>query len=96
MDDVHRLTLIELVKALSTRKLSPVTLMDAVLDRIDTTHADLNAVVALYDRDRLRRDAQAAEQRIAQGTARPLEGVPLGVKDLEDAEGLITRSSSSE
>jgi len=94
MSDVLGLTLIELTEALRTRTISPVAVMDTVLARIDETHGDLNAVVALYDRDRLRRDAQAAEKRIAQGAARPLEGVPLGVKDLEDAEGLTTSHGS--
>ena len=38
--------------------------------------------------------AKAAEDRIARGEARPLEGVPLGVKDLEDAEGLVNSYGS--
>jgi Asp-tRNA(Asn)/Glu-tRNA(Gln) amidotransferase A subunit family amidase len=87
-------TLVELTEALRARRVSPVELMDATLARIDATHADLNAVVALRDREALARDARAAEARIARGEARPLEGVPLGVKDLEDAAGLVTSHGS--
>jgi len=65
-----------------------------VLARIDETNGDLNALVQMRDREELRRDARAAEERIARGEARPLEGVPLGVKDLEDVAGLITSHGS--
>ena len=94
MDELLGLTLIELTERLHARRVSPVELMDALLARIDVTHHDLNAVIALRDRAALRRDAQAAEERIARGAARPLEGVPLGVKDLQDAEGLVTSQGS--
>jgi len=94
MHKLLELTLVELTETLRTRKASPVELMDAVLARIDATHADLNAVVAMRDRDALRRDARAAEERIGRGDARPLEGIPLGVKDLEDAAGLVTSQGS--
>jgi aspartyl-tRNA(Asn)/glutamyl-tRNA(Gln) amidotransferase subunit A len=87
-------TVIELTEMLRARKVSPVELMQAVLARINETHPDLNAVVALRDREALLREARAAEERIARGEARPLEGIPLGVKDLEDAEGLVTSHGS--
>ena len=94
MEELLKMTLIQLTETLRARKASPVELMQAVLQRIDETNPDLNAVVAMYDRDRLLREARAAEERIAGGQARPLEGVPLGVKDLEDAEGLVTSLGS--
>jgi aspartyl-tRNA(Asn)/glutamyl-tRNA(Gln) amidotransferase subunit A len=94
MQELLGLTLVELSEALRAKQTSPVELMQATLDRIDATHADLNAVVALRDREALLRDAHAAEERIMRGAARPLEGVPLGVKDLEDAEGLVTSQGS--
>src|ERR1035437_198249 len=87
-------TVIELTEMLRARKVSPVELMQAVLARIDETHPDLNAVVAMRDREALLREARAAEERIARGEARPLEGIQLGVKDLEDAEGLVTSHGS--
>jgi len=94
MNELLGLTLIELTERLRARQVSPVELMDAVLARVDETHHDLNAVVAMRDRDALRRDAKAAMERIARGEARPLEGVPLGVKDLEDVAGLVTSQGS--
>jgi aspartyl-tRNA(Asn)/glutamyl-tRNA(Gln) amidotransferase subunit A len=94
MNELLGLTLIELTERLRARQVSPVEVMDAVLARIDETHHDLNAVVAMRDREALRREAQAAAERIARGEARPLEGVPLGVKDLEDVAGLVTSQGS--
>jgi aspartyl-tRNA(Asn)/glutamyl-tRNA(Gln) amidotransferase subunit A len=88
------MTLIELSDALRERRTSPVELMEAVFDRVEETHEDLNAVVAMADRDQLRAEARAAEARIARGEGRPLEGVPLGVKDLEDLRGLVTSHGS--
>ncbi|MBI4515425.1 MAG: amidase [Deltaproteobacteria bacterium] len=94
MHELLGLTLVELAETLRARKASPVELMEAVLARIGETHADLNAVVAVRDRAALLRDARAAEARILRQDARPLEGIPLGVKDLEDAEGLVTSHGS--
>jgi Asp-tRNA(Asn)/Glu-tRNA(Gln) amidotransferase A subunit family amidase len=94
MDELLKKTLTELTETLRAREASPVELMQAVLQRIDETNPDLNAVVAMYDRERLLQEARAAEERIARGEARPLEGVPLGVKDLEDAAGLVTSLGS--
>ena len=88
MTELLTLSLTELCDRLRARRVSPVELMTAVLDRIDETQADLNAFCALRDRDALLEDARAAEQRIAADDARPLEGVPLGVKDLEATVGL--------
>jgi aspartyl-tRNA(Asn)/glutamyl-tRNA(Gln) amidotransferase subunit A len=94
MNELLGLTLVELTAALRGGKASPVELMRAVLARIEATHADLNAVVARRDTDALLHDAHAAEGRIARGEGRPLEGIPLGVKDLEDAQGLVTSQGS--
>lgn len=93
MEPLH-LTLVELCGALRARKLSPVELMETTLARIGATHERLNALVAQRDREALLADARAAQERIVGGQARPLEGIPLGVKDLEDAAGLVTSHGS--
>lgn len=92
--DLLRRPLSDLTASLARKELSPVELMEATLDRIDATHETLNAFVCLRDRAALIADARAAEERIVGGRARPLEGIPLGVKDLEDAEGLVTSYGS--
>ncbi|UCD57557.1 MAG: amidase, partial [Candidatus Hydrogenedentota bacterium] len=94
MNELLALTLIELTEAIRTRKASPVELMEAVLSRIDETNPELNAVVAMRDREALMADASEAEKRVMNGQARPLEGIPLGVKELEDAGGLVSSQGS--
>ncbi|HEV7734013.1 MAG TPA: amidase [Candidatus Binatia bacterium] len=94
MHELLALTLTELRDRLHGRQASPVELMDAVLARIDETHADLNAVCSRRDPAACRADARAAEARLARGEGRPLEGIPLGVKELEDAEGLPSTEGS--
>ena len=92
--ELLRPSLLEIGAALAERRVSPVELMQETLDRIAATQETLNAVVATRPEDELLADARAAEARIARGEARPLEGIPLGVKDLEDAAGLVTTHGS--
>jgi aspartyl-tRNA(Asn)/glutamyl-tRNA(Gln) amidotransferase subunit A len=86
--------LTEVVEALANREVSPVELMEETLARIDATRETLNAFVELRDRELLIEEARAAEARIASARLRPLEGVPLGVKELEHVEGMVTAYGS--
>ena len=94
MHELLELTLLELCERLRERRASPVELMEAVLARIDATRDTLNAVVAVQPREALLEQARDAERRIRSGDARPLEGVPLGVKDLENVAGMVTSNGS--
>ena len=94
MPELLNLSLIELTRTLHSGDASPAELMNAVFERIDATQETLNAVVAERDRDEALADARAAEARIARGDARPLEGIPLGVKDLENVAGMVTSYGS--
>ena len=94
MNELSSLTLVELAGALLARKASPVDLMQEVFALVDRENPTLNAIVAERDRDALMQEARAAEARIAAGNGRPLEGIPFGVKDLEDVAGLPTTYGS--
>jgi len=93
VSDAHE-SAVELAARLLRRELSPVEVMESTLSRIQASAERLNAFVALRDREALLAEARAAEARIGRGEARPLEGVPFGVKDLEDAAGLPTSHGS--
>ncbi len=95
MSELLSLTLIELAAALRAKQASPRELLEQVFAALDRENPQLNAVVAQRDRDALRRDAETAEARIMAGRGGPLEGVPFGVKDLEDAAGLPTTHGSA-
>jgi aspartyl-tRNA(Asn)/glutamyl-tRNA(Gln) amidotransferase subunit A len=82
------------VEGLGAREFSAAELMQATLGRISETQPTLNAFVLLRDADALQAEAAEADRRIQRGDARALEGVPLGVKDLEDVGGLVTSKGS--
>jgi Asp-tRNA(Asn)/Glu-tRNA(Gln) amidotransferase A subunit family amidase len=94
MAELLQRPLTELIPDLAGKALSPVELMEATLARIDATQSTLHAFTNLRDREGLLHDAREAEARILRGEARPLEGVPLGVKDLEDVAGMVTSMGS--
>ncbi len=84
----------EIVELLRARELSAVELMTATMSRIHETQTTLNAFVSLRESEALLDDARVADERIASGESRPLEGIPLGVKDLEDVAGMVTSYGS--
>jgi aspartyl-tRNA(Asn)/glutamyl-tRNA(Gln) amidotransferase subunit A len=81
----------ELAALIRKKKVSPVEVVDAVLDRIERINPKLNAFVTLTG-DQARRDAKAAERALGKGGARlgPLHGVPFSVKDLVITKGVRT------
>ncbi len=91
---LERLGLTELLALLDAGECSCVELMGRALDRVEATHSRLNAVVSTRPREALLVDAEAADQRRAAGEVGPLEGMPLGVKDLEDVAGMVTSMGS--
>jgi aspartyl-tRNA(Asn)/glutamyl-tRNA(Gln) amidotransferase subunit A len=92
--DLLQVPMSEIAEKLARKDISAVELMTTTLARIDETQAAVNAFVALRDAAACLADARSADARIASGAARSLEGIPLGVKDLEDAAGLITSMGS--
>jgi aspartyl-tRNA(Asn)/glutamyl-tRNA(Gln) amidotransferase subunit A len=94
MTDLHWLSAADAARAIATRKLSPVDLMKALLDRISRLDTKLNAFIRL-DAEAAMSAAKAAENEIAAGRPRgPLHGVPVGIKDIIDVAGLPTTCHS--
>jgi aspartyl-tRNA(Asn)/glutamyl-tRNA(Gln) amidotransferase subunit A len=87
-------TIAEIAPSIKSGALSPVTLVDQCLARIDTRR-ELNAFITVAA-DRARADAREAEREIAAGRWRgPLHGVPISLKDLVHVAGLPTTSASN-
>lgn len=90
-----RLSAIEAAAAVRTRRISPVELIDAVLDAAERTQPTLNAFVTICA-DTARADARAAERSVTSGDPLgPLHGVPFSVKDLTWTHGLRTTMGSA-
>src|SRR6202521_4062535 len=84
----------KLAEAIAARRLSPVDVVAAFLDRIAAQEAKLHAFVDVYA-DEARLAAEAADKAIRSGHAvGPLHGVPIALKDLIDLEGRITTGGS--
>ena len=80
----------ELGARLRARRLSPVELTGACLDRLERLGGRYHAVVSLMRAPALR-EARAAEQEIRSGKYRgPLHGIPYGAKDLLATRGVPT------
>ncbi len=84
----------ELAALVRTGELSPVALMERSLARIDALNPSLNAFVEV-DAGGAMRQAEALAERLTAGEeAGPFAGLPLGVKDLENAAGFVTTRGS--
>jgi amidase len=76
-----------MMRALRRRECSARELLEAHLRRIERYDPALNSIV-VRDVDRARRDAVAADARLARGDAAPWLGVPITVKESIDVESL--------
>jgi Asp-tRNA(Asn)/Glu-tRNA(Gln) amidotransferase A subunit family amidase len=86
---------VELRRLIGSKAISPVELLEACIARIERVNPFVNAVTATCF-DRARTEARAAEHAVMQGAPLGLlHGLPLGVKDLEPTEGLLTTWGSS-
>ncbi|WP_417712619.1 amidase [Roseibium aggregatum] len=84
----------ELLEAFARGEATPVELLEACLERIEQINPAINALTAL-DAERARAEAVEATRRWQSGTPKgPLDGLPIGVKDLQDTKGLLTTHGS--
>jgi Asp-tRNA(Asn)/Glu-tRNA(Gln) amidotransferase A subunit family amidase len=90
IDDIRDHSLEELAGFVRARRVSAEELVRFALGRIEALNRPLNAW-AVVDGERAIRDAQLVDAGIAAGDdVGPLAGIPIGVKDIEDAEGFRT------
>ena len=92
MTEPTDLTLAAARDALARKSLSAVELTQAHLDAVAAARA-LNTFITETP-DRALEMAAAADRRLTAGTAGPLEGLPLGIKDLYCTRGVQTTAAS--
>ena len=74
--------------------LSPVDYLAACLDRIAAVNPKINALAAMDSANALA-EARSATVRWRAGQPKgPLDGLPIGVKDLQDTKGMLTTHGS--
>jgi Asp-tRNA(Asn)/Glu-tRNA(Gln) amidotransferase A subunit family amidase len=90
MTEACDLSAVEARRLIGRRALSPVELLESCLGRIAKVNHAVNAMVAM-DEERARATAKEAEAAVMRGDALgPLHGLPVGIKDLDETEGLRT------
>lgn len=92
--DLLPLTLAGAAADIRQKKLSPVELTQAVLDRIALLNPKIGAFITVAT-DQAMEAARAAEKEIQQGKYRgPLHGIPVGLKDTNYTRGIRTTAAS--
>src|SRR5438034_2421832 len=87
-------TIAAAAQAIRDGRLSPVTLLDACLERIDRYEPRVHAWV-FVDHAYAREQAETATAELKQGIRRgPLQGMPLGIKDIFDVFDWPTAAGS--
>jgi aspartyl-tRNA(Asn)/glutamyl-tRNA(Gln) amidotransferase subunit A len=84
----------ELAGAVRAGEVSARELVQHALDRIDAVDGPINAFVAIDGEAALSAAADVDRQQAAGEELGPLAGIPIGVKDLEDAAGFATTHGS--
>lgn len=93
-DEIHYLSVAQAGALIRKRKLSPVELATAYLERIETFDPQLNAFITVTPELALKQ-ARRAEREIVKGNYRgPLHGIPFGLKDIYNTKGILTTGHS--
>src|SRR4026208_2578928 len=92
--DLHDLSIAELSRLIAARKLSPVDLVEALIQRIEQYDNQTHAFITRTF-DLARQPARRAQAAIAPSPPRgPLHGIPFGLKDIYDTRGILTSAHS--
>jgi Asp-tRNA(Asn)/Glu-tRNA(Gln) amidotransferase A subunit family amidase len=92
--DFRQTSVVSLAEDVRSGRLSARELTQAALENIDRLDGELNCFCAI-DAERALEDAALVDAAIAKGEFMPLAGIPIGVKDLEDARGFVTTYGSA-
>ena len=93
MSEIPWMSALELIAAYGKGELSPPEVIKDLQDRIDRVNPRLNAFVTLLP-ESAQEEAKKAEEAYRQGKARPLEGVPVAIKDNIHSKGVRTTYGS--
>ena len=93
--ELHYLNGVEAIERFTTRSLSPVELVSALIKRIEAVEPKVNAFTYTFFERALEQARQAEERYAGRGPARrALEGLPIVIKDYHDLKGEITTYGS--
>src|SRR5436305_2650879 len=80
MSELYELSAVETLRAFGNGSVSPSDYLEAILQRIEAAQPVVNALGDQYVEE-ARAAARTAGDRYARADARPLEGLPIAIKD---------------
>ena len=92
MSDLTDLTIAAAARALRKKEFTALELTEAYLSAMERARI-LNAYITETP-EQARAMARESDRRLAEGVPRPLEGIPLGIKDLFATKGVHTQAAS--
>jgi aspartyl-tRNA(Asn)/glutamyl-tRNA(Gln) amidotransferase subunit A len=93
--DLTALTLRQASERIRSKKVSPVELTEACLERIKTYNPKINAWITVMRDKALAQAKELAEEQSAGRFRSPLHGIPIGIKDSIDTAGTRTTAASA-
>ena len=84
--DIGYMSVAELQEAYAQKRLTPLEVTQAILDRIAEINPSLNAFAVITAESALA-EAKLAGEALARGEQRPLLGIPVTIKDAIDVQG---------
>jgi aspartyl-tRNA(Asn)/glutamyl-tRNA(Gln) amidotransferase subunit A len=93
-EKLYSLSAVELSDLISGKEISPVDIVNALLERIDDVNDHIKAFIHICREEALA-DARQAEAELRNGDSKgPLHGIPVAYKDIYDVRGLPTTGGS--
>ncbi len=91
--DLCYLPAVEAIRLFNTKQLSPVELLQAIINKAEKVEPNINAFACKYFEEAME-NAKAAERTYLNGNARELEGIPVAIKDESEIAGKIAAYGS--
>ena len=88
--DLCYMTASEAIARFKNKSLSPTELMEAVISRSESINPKVNAYTYTFYERALKQARDATEKYAGGATTRPLEGIPVAIKDFHPVKGEIT------
>ena len=93
MEEFFKLSIKEKLKGLKESAFSSLELTESYLQRIKKVDKKINSFITVLE-DKAIESAKKSDQRYKEGSALPLEGIPIAHKDIFCTEGVLTTCGS--
>ena len=93
MEEFYKLSIKEKLKGLTESTFSSLELTESYLQRIKEVDKKINSFITVLE-DKAIESARESDKRYKEGSALPLDGIPIAHKDIFCTEGVLTTCGS--